>query len=562
MTVPNGDVARACHVIDASGAADLLDDALRTDPRGRRRALPIRTFLIGALLTVQHDRQLTISAIHHTLTEELSRTWQWELGVLRRDAGTARDQRTVTLPRSQLYQLTKTMNAKLNHTPETEPDLDETERQRRHAAIEAFAEALLEATLPPARSRARAIDGSGIWAWARGKRVRKSGRDGANEGGAAFPQEANVPDEDPATADSAVQLQAALTGAPHDRDARWGVKTSKSGTDEIYFGYELHGIVRVHDRHAPPDNEPTLVERFALTPAAIDIVEPTLAMLDSALAAGHPIEEVVVDRHYSYKTPERWGNELRRRGIAQHLDLHPNEQGFRDYNGAKLAAGWLHCPGTPDRLGSIPRPAANAPDEEHDAFAEAIAERQQYGFRRVESHRASDGRARWECPAVAGTVGCPLRQGSVEVAQQLGLPIVANPPEAATAPACCTQQTVSTKADAQPKLAQPHYWGSPEWRAAYNRRSYVEGAFGNLKNASAENVRRGFFRLTGLGPVTVLMAVAIAACNIRQLRNWHERTGLGDPDHPLLAPDDDDHGFVHLTAQQAADLDAQHSSAA
>ena len=285
-------------------------------------------------------------------------------------------------------------------------------------------------------------------------------------------------------------------------------------------------------------------------------------MLDAARHGGHVIDEVLVDRHYSYKTAERWASELRRRGIDQHLDLHPNDHGFRDYNGAKLAAGWLHCPGTPDRLGTIPKPAPNAEQEHHDAFAALIEERKQYAFRRVERHRARDGRARWECPALAGSVGCPLREGRVEVAQELGLPIVANPPDPEAAPACCTQRAVSTKADAQLKLAQPHYWGDAKWRQSYARRSYVEGSFGNIKNPSTENLRRGFFRVTGLGPVTVLVAIAVAACNLRQLRNWHQRTGLGDPSHPLLAPDAEDHGFIPLTAEQAAQIDADYASQA
>ena len=147
--------------------------------------------------------------------------------------------------------------------------------------------------------------------------------------------------------------------------------------------------------------------------------------------------------------------ELRWRGITQHADLHANDQGFRDYNGAKLAAGWLHCPATPEHLGKLPRPAPNAEKDEHEQFAARIAERGAYALRRVEGPRRSDGPTRWQCPALDGRVGCPLREGSVEIAEDLGLPIVAYPPEAATAPACCTQATVSAGDDAQPKIVQP-----------------------------------------------------------------------------------------------------------
>ena len=39
--------------------------------------------------------------------------------------------------------------------------------------------------------------------------------------------------------------------------------------------------------------------------------------------------------------------------------------------------------------------------------------------------------------------------------------------------------------------------------------------------------------------VNIFINISAAVYNYRMLRNWHERTGLGDPTHPLLAPDDD-----------------------
>lgn len=36
--------------------------------------------------------------------------------------------------------------------------------------------------------------------------------------------------------------------------------------------------------------------------------------------------------------------------------------------------------------------------------------------------------------------------------------------------------------------------------------------------------------------------MAAVAYNLRMLRNWHERTGLGDDDHPLLRPDVETYG--------------------
>ncbi|MDP5185511.1 hypothetical protein QOZ88_23000 [Blastococcus sp. BMG 814] len=105
------------------------------------------------------------------------------------------------------------------------------------------------------------------------------------------------------------------------------------------------------------------------------------------------------------------------------------------------------------------------------------------------------------------------------------------------------------------KHSQDEYWGDRRWTASWNRRTYVEGAFGNLKNPDTENTRRGYFRFTGLPLVTLAMAFAVTASNVRQLRNWHQRTGAGDPAHPLLQAEPEFHGYALLTAEQAAGVD-------
>jgi hypothetical protein len=46
--------------------------------------------------------------------------------------------------------------------------------------------------------------------------------------------------------------------------------------------------------------------------------------------------------------------------------------------------------------------------------------------------------------------------------------------------------------------------------------------------------------------------LCVASHNERILRKWHGRTGLGDPTHPLLLPDQETHGFMFFTAKEAA----------
>ncbi|MFP5255750.1 MAG: hypothetical protein ACLGI8_07880 [Acidimicrobiia bacterium] len=552
MTITSADIARTVRIVDRSGAADKLAAALRTDNRGRKEPLQTHAFLVGSLLAVEHRGTCVIKAVHELLLS-LPRDWQWRLGVLTKGPTGVK-----TLPLKHFYYLSARISEKLEYGTGSMPDLSDAEREDRRRALFDIIDSLLDVTLIDTTTGSYAIDGSGIWSWAKGKK--KAGADEATSAGDAPDQPSpapfdgdNVETEQTSDSDNEEPTTSSTTQS-FDPDAGWGVKTAKKGGTEVFFGYQLNALVRVPGVRDTKDQEPRLVERFALTPAHLDIVDASLDVIDRIRERGAPFSELLSDRHYSYKTPERWADELAARGIRQVLDLHANDQGFRDYNGARLAAGWLHCPATPDDLGTISHPGPDATKDELDAFRARIARRQQYAFRRVAGPQA-DGSARWECPAINGTLGCPLREGTEEVAVQIGLPVVRNAPDAATAPKCCTQRTVSTGSDAQRKIVQELYWGSDAWIASYKRRTYIEGVFGNIKNPDTENVRRGYHRIRGIARVSLFMAFALVSYNQRMLRNWHDRTGLGDPEHPVLVPDPQSYGHLELTAEQAAALD-------
>ena len=108
---------------------------------------------------------------------------------------------------------------------------------------------------------------------------------------------------------------------------------------------------------------------------------------------------------------------------------------------------------------------------------------------------------------------------------------------------------MSTGLDAQAKIEQEHYWGSEKWRLRYNARTYVEGAFGNLKNTTTENVERGFFQVVGLAKVSFMVGIALVAHNLRMLRGNTDLFAVGEGD-VLLQQDADCHGFVFLTAEE------------
>jgi hypothetical protein len=168
--------------------------------------------------------------------------------------------------------------------------------------------------------------------------------------------------------------------------------------------------------------------------------------------------------------------------------------------------------------------------------------------------------SKWMCPVRAGRgFGCTAIPESIKVAQDNGWPINQAPDDWADRP-CCVNQTVDftpdpTDSTHQRKLVQRFYVGSKRWWLGRNRRSYVEGAFGILKNPARQSMRRGQNRLPGLTMATLIAGLKIALYNEEQLRKWHFRTGLGPADHPLLQPDPIYHGFKDLTEDEAAKID-------
>jgi hypothetical protein len=73
------------------------------------------------------------------------------------------------------------------------------------------------------------------------------------------------------------------------------------------------------------------------------------------------------------------------------------------------------------------------------------------------------------------------------------------------------------------KLSQRLYWGSKTWVKRFRKRTYVEGSYGNRKNQSTENLRRGIHRFSSITMQHLVMTLVNASYNLRMLRNWHER---------------------------------------
>ena len=66
------------------------------------------------------------------------------------------------------------------------------------------------------------------------------------------------------------------------------------------------------------------------------------------------------------------------------------------------------------------------------------------------------------------------------------------------------------------------------WAISFNRRSLIEGLNAQIRYQTL-NVNRGFFRMAGLGPTTILLAITLAGRNLERLHDWHTTRHLLDP---------------------------------
>lgn len=613
-------------------AVELLEKVIRPTNRGVQKVgLTVRVWL-ALLFVAAYRGRATVAEMHAIATGELPREVQWELGIVTCDCTTptcdpqdAEHGRMLTA--KQLYGVSEAINRFLDIDPNNDKLTDE-DRAARMTVIEGLKDAfLLASQAVPSTTTAFAVDESGIWSWfkapskrndlpevdptdeeanAQGEAQIWATRNGRRTGptlkdraagkqttDTLFDDEVFEPlldedfDDEPLGDQTDENKEAQSDnedndgGEEQDRAPRkkklqdwfatWGVKTHKSGKSSAYYGYALHVLLRVPMLNAKRTcsglDLPLLVEQFQITPASTDIVDVTLRMVKKVIARGGKVGDLIGDRHYSYKKFERWALVLWKMDVKPVLDLRKNDHGVMDYNGAQILAGWPHC-GVPQHLLRIERPGRNATRQEWAEFYASIEERQRYAMIR-HTPVQGDGKSRWICAAQAGLVGCPSLDGSIEAARRNGLPII-TPPEG-TLP-WCTSKTAQIPVSPVMKYQQEEYWGTEHgWEPSWNRRTWVEGAFGNLKNHHTGNIHRGFTCFTGLPLVTLAYTAAVVAYNVREQESWFERASSAQPDNPLLTGyavhplhqrTPYQHGFTMLSQSQRVALDRECAQAA
>lgn len=587
-------VERTVWIIDESNVMDVIAPLTPAGQRGRKGRIRdnIRLWLIGVILCTRLGHETTVKGVHDVLTQALPREMQWELGVLRPLTTTkattraAHDPEAARLttngkPRKEIWTdegyerlgyddlvnaVTK-LRARLDYGHGSAPNLTPEERAQRRSLVEDAIDRLIAATVIPRTCSTVAIDGTGQWSWNIGpkteqrdaqKHLANGTTHAVSEDVETSLQVTTIVADDDTTAPAPEGT--VTTMLRRCMDAAWGYKTGKGGQKEVGYGFHQHTVVRTADPNSTGRPEPLLVEGLVVVPANEDVVDASLRLLDR-IQLRSKITRLAGDLLYTNLKADRWAVPLAQRGIEQILAMRDDGGGCVDINGAVMQYGWMHCPAAP--MDQRPLPATFARDEDEEHYDDVEEFKANWAFDRKESGLGRNPSSKWICPAMAGRGGCWARgTDNVTVAREAGLPIITPPEDWQTRP-CCTNKTMVFTPDPknphhQRKLMQREYVGTRRWRRAINLRSSVEGAFGILKNPSRQRMRRGQNRLPGLAMANLINGLKASVFNEEQLRSWHEDTGLGPADHPLLQPDPHDWGFTDLTKEQAKHIDARY----
>ena len=454
-------------IVDAAGVAPRLEALLPVGVRPRQ--LSVRTLLVGIMVALFDGRPAHLSRVHRALLgladaerRRLGIVVEWKRGS--HELTYRQVERTFSLM----------VGALEKEHRDGIPD----------AALQGFVDDLVEASIPAEykeSTRSLAVDWTDVESFARPP---------LQEGG---------PTADP--------------------EASWGHRRGDGPgqRDELFYGCYLGLATMVREELGT--EVPELVRRMGLTSCHVDPVPAFVPVLRAMVASGVPLGDVLNDSGYSHRVPPHWALPLRALGANLVMDLHPHDRGKRGtYQGAVCFNGSLYCPSTPAGLFAIEPLARGASAEETAAHDARSAELDRYRFA-VLSGDDAEGHHRVMCPAAAGKVRCPRRDGSMALAHSR--PEILSPPE--HPPTCCTQVSITVPPSVNAKTRQKHPYPSAAHRSSYGRRSAAERANSTIKDPASNDVAPGWCRLMGLVPMTLMLACLLVVRNERVLASFTAR---------------------------------------
>lgn len=308
-------------------------------------------------------------------------------------------------------------------------------------------------------------------------------------------------------------------GETADPEASWGHRRGDGPgqKDELFYGFflQLATMVREESGAAVPE----LVRRLLLTSCHADPPPAFVPVIEKMVASGVALGDVLADSGYAHRIPPHWALPLRALRADLIMDLHPHDRGTQGtFHGAICFNGNLYCPATPKTLFTLEPLSRSAGEDETAAHDRRSAELARYKLGRISADDA-DGFHRVACPAVLGKVRCPRRAASM--ARSYERPEILAAPK--DPPTCCTQATLTVPPLVNAKTRQKHDYPSQAHRLSYGRRSAAERSNATVKDPASNDIARGWCRLMGLAPLTLMLTCLFVVRNQRVLASFEVR---------------------------------------
>jgi hypothetical protein len=495
----------AQHVATSTRAALILDEALTAAKPRRNNSKGLSSVQFLFLL------QLSISASKRGQVTAMADTSNSLPANIKKVMGLPQELSVMTV-----YKYTKDIGAALDHSEARTPGLTDEQRALRRNRLDEFVTEYLSATVyrEEGDHLRFAIDATAVHA---PERTQSKPRIDADDYENDPELTLGLTPENPIVSIS-------RRGSKGVSDASWRGKTrtSVSGSKKMewFHGYFANAIASAPMEEAG-ESDRCQIFTFTLTSAKQDMFIASIRAIDK-VHQRYGMTDLIGDRYYSNLVYDKWWSALDERGINPVNDLSRNQQGFKDFDGLKIAAAWPHCPGTPNELGNIPTLPPQPTPQERSDFNQLIEERQKYALGVNKSFTKNKGR--YVCPAIQGRVACKLRsQSLLNAGNEEGLTIVQNPPQGPHLPTCCTESTHQIKiVTPEQKIAfrnhQKVYWGSLKWQELYKQRSSIERLFGYAKRSY--RLDRNTFEFRGFGLSTVVLTTLFAEINVQKLQLW------------------------------------------
>ncbi|MFJ5233168.1 hypothetical protein ACIQBJ_25145 [Kitasatospora sp. NPDC088391] len=542
--IPDSKVGQLDFLLHRSGVLDLIEGELagRPGPGG----LPVRTVLVGLLLSLHYNQSASLADTCRILLDQLrppARSWLaipevaqddvWARHAFSRRVYRSFDRLTTALDPSRADRRRRLPLAEAAAHAAAWEDND-AERLRRRTLLQEVSDRLVLVTVRLAQRR-------GLF---------KGWRGDIGADTTAVPAWHHEP------SDRRDLASVELTAGWH----------FSGGSEEGTFGHSATLLVAASRRH--PTGHPRAGKRVSQHPqlalgAVLDspgkrIGPNTVHALTVLVPLGLPVGLLAADRAYTDQKSEHFQQPARQLGYQLVLDYRKNQRGVQGTHlGALLIDGTLTCPGIPDTLANATTGLDDKTVRDLDQQLEdRLAKRGPY-FVKLRQGPAPNGTIRFQCPAAGPSPSVTCARFNRLHRPQAGAPAVVDltnmrstaahpsakpsiqispaerlrPPDRAELPRICRKPTITVRPGDLgmiDKFRQDRPYLSPAWHDAYKPiRAHNEGLNGRAKGHRIDIADPKARLAHGRVAQTILLALMILMINLQIINDW---IGTSTPD--------------------------------